>query len=120
MIKALAIAGLASAGAFELSSLSRRDIFRVAAVAPPFADGDNKYLTYSSVPYKGAPAKVEADYKGKAIGLSLTVDDAGSAVPPGIRMGSAYNAANSVTRPGEKRGERTPGQQKAFDRLLGK
>jgi len=95
---------LAVASAFEAPSMmSRRSILSavaaaapLAAVAPALADGDNRYLTMVSRPEVKNPAKVEANYKGKSVGIpNLTVDDNGSAVPKkGIALGDTKSVAN--------------------------
>jgi len=100
MICRLVVLFLATASAFQLPSMSRRDFARALAAAPlgvagaAFADADNLYLGVGksglgagNVDKFGAPTK--------AIGREgALVDTAGSAVPPKIAYGTTKDTAN--------------------------
>jgi len=94
------VCGVAVASAYELPMSRRAILTRVAAVAPlaavagpAFADADNRMYTLVKRP-EVEQVRVEADYKGKAIGLTnMNVDDNGSAFKPNTYFGSAGQAA---------------------------
>merc|ERR1719199_293754 len=94
MLKAICIASLASAGAYELPMSRRAMLARVAAAAPAFADGDNKYLTAVKRPEVSQVNVAASDSAAKGVGRQALLDENGAAIRPGAELGTTKNYAN--------------------------
>lgn len=126
LYKCLVVLGLASASAYQLPSMSRRELFtKVAAAAPlaavaapAFADANNVMYGYSNTIKNGA-VSVPADYKGVAIGRpGALVTDAGAAIPDGTTHGTPRAVADFAGGAGDGKFKKTDAYAKAKARLM--
>merc|ERR1719453_776922 len=109
----------AAASAFEVPMTRRGLMSPLAAVAPAFADADNRM--YTLVPRAPTEQITGADkFDGKPVGLGLTTDPVwGSAVKKGSELGDAKTAANyDKSNKGIKMPEEV--RSKAMARLMAK
>ena len=128
LYKCLVVLGLASASAYQLPSMSRRELFtKVAAAAPLAAVAAPAFAYASNVMYgysysiKGEKVSVPDDYKGVAIGRpGAFVTDAGAAIPTGTTHGTTRQVADFAGGAGDGKFKQTAAYSAAKARLLAK